>query len=98
MIPDEPIVLTGAASGIGNATARRLLDRGRTVISLDIQTPTAAVHTHYDCDLSDPALDRCRRGPNQWPDRLVDECGGRTGNGWPGPDHASEHVWPAPPH
>jgi NAD(P)-dependent dehydrogenase (short-subunit alcohol dehydrogenase family) len=55
MIPDEPIVLTGAASGIGNATARRLLDRGRTVISLDIQTPTAAVHTHHHCDLSDPA-------------------------------------------
>jgi NAD(P)-dependent dehydrogenase (short-subunit alcohol dehydrogenase family) len=55
MIPDYPIVLTGAASGIGNAAARRLLDRGRTVISLDIKAPTAAVQTHYHCDLSAPA-------------------------------------------
>ena len=55
MIPDHPIVLTGAASGIGDATARRLLDRGRTVISLDIKAPRAAVQTHYACDLSDPA-------------------------------------------
>ncbi len=31
MTADAPIVLTGAASGIGNATARRLLDRGHTV-------------------------------------------------------------------
>ncbi len=55
MIPDHPIVLTGAASGIGNATAHRLLDRGRTVISLDLKEPTAAVQTHHPCDLSDPA-------------------------------------------
>jgi len=55
MVPDHPIVLTGAASGIGNATARRLLARGRTVISLDIKEPTAAVQAHYHCDLSDPA-------------------------------------------
>lgn len=55
MIPDHPIVLTGAASGIGNATAHRLLDRGRMVISLDIKEPTAAVQTHHHCDLSDPA-------------------------------------------
>lgn len=55
MIPDGPIILTGAASGIGNATARRLLDRGHTVVSLDIKTPTAAVHTHHHCDISDPA-------------------------------------------
>lgn len=54
MIPDGPIVLTGAASGIGDATARRLLDRGHTVISLDIKAPTAAVQTHHPCDLSDP--------------------------------------------
>lgn len=55
MIPDGPIVLTGAASGIGDATARRLLDRGDTVISLDLKEPTAAVQTHHHCDLSDPA-------------------------------------------
>lgn len=55
MIADHPIVLTGAASGIGDATARRLLDRGHRVISLDLNTPTAAVQAHYHCDLSDPA-------------------------------------------
>lgn len=55
MIPAGPIVLTGAASGIGDATARRLLDRGHTVISLDIKEPTAAVQMHHHCDLSDPA-------------------------------------------
>lgn len=55
MLADGPIVLTGAASGIGNATARRLLDRGRTVISLDLKEPTAAVQAHHQCDLSDPA-------------------------------------------
>jgi len=47
--------LTGAASGIGDATARRLLDRGHRVVSFDIQEPTAAVAEHHHCDLSDPA-------------------------------------------
>jgi NAD(P)-dependent dehydrogenase (short-subunit alcohol dehydrogenase family) len=55
MIPEHPIVLTGAASGIGDATARRLLDRGRPVISLDLKAPTVAVQAHHHCDLSDPA-------------------------------------------
>lgn len=54
MIVDHPVVLTGAASGIGHATARRLLDRGRTVISLDLREPSAPVQAHYHCDLSDP--------------------------------------------
>ncbi len=55
MIADQPVVLTGAASGIGDATARRLLDRGHSVISLDLKQPTAAVQAHHHCDLSDPA-------------------------------------------
>ena len=54
MIPDHPIVLTGAASGIGNATAGLLLNKGYRVISLDINEPQAAVQKHYPCDLSDP--------------------------------------------
>ncbi len=33
MTADAPIVLTGAASGIGNATARRLLDRGSPMVT-----------------------------------------------------------------
>ncbi len=50
-----PIVLTGAASGVGDATARRLIERGHEVISVDIKQPTAAVAAHHACDLSDPA-------------------------------------------
>lgn len=52
---EHPILLTGAASGVGDATARRLLANGHTVISLDIKAPSAAVSAHHDCDLGDPA-------------------------------------------
>ena len=54
-IPAGAIVLTGAASGVGDATARRLIERGHEVISLDIKEPTAKVAAHHHCDLSDPA-------------------------------------------
>lgn len=55
MIADAPMVLTGAASGIGDATARRLLNRGHKVISLDLKAPAATIQAHHHCDLSDPA-------------------------------------------
>ncbi|MEQ9640972.1 MAG: coniferyl-alcohol dehydrogenase [Alphaproteobacteria bacterium] len=54
-IPQGPIILTGAASGVGDATARQLIERGHEVISVDIKQPTAAVAAHHQCDLSDPA-------------------------------------------
>lgn len=54
-IPKAPIILTGAASGVGDATARQLIERGHEVISIDIKQPGAAVAAHYACDLSDPA-------------------------------------------
>ncbi len=50
---EHPILLTGAASGVGDATARRLLAAGHRVISLDIRSPEAAVEAHFDCDLGD---------------------------------------------
>lgn len=46
-------VVTGAASGIGDATARRLLDQGASVISLDRNEPTCAVNRHIPVDLAD---------------------------------------------
>jgi NAD(P)-dependent dehydrogenase (short-subunit alcohol dehydrogenase family) len=49
------IVLTGAASGIGNATAEMLIAAGHEVISLDIKEPAAAVASHVHCDMADPA-------------------------------------------
>lgn len=54
-LPAGPIVCTGAASGVGDATARRLIERGHQVISVDIKEPSAAVVAHHHCDLSDPA-------------------------------------------
>lgn len=51
---EHPLILTGAASGIGEATARLLADRGHCVISLDVKEPKATVEAHYHCDLSDP--------------------------------------------
>jgi NAD(P)-dependent dehydrogenase (short-subunit alcohol dehydrogenase family) len=47
-------VVTGAASGIGHAVAERLLAVGAEVISLDRNTPTAAVTAHVDVDLANP--------------------------------------------
>jgi len=51
----HPVLLTGSASGIGDATAKRLLDAGETVISVDVKAPRQPVHEHHACDLSDPA-------------------------------------------
>jgi NAD(P)-dependent dehydrogenase (short-subunit alcohol dehydrogenase family) len=55
MAPEHAFVVTGAASGIGHATAVRLIERGHRVLSLDVKTPTAKVAGHTSCDLSDPA-------------------------------------------
>lgn len=46
--------VTGAASGIGNAVAERLLAAGAEVVSLDRNTPTADVHSHVEVDLANP--------------------------------------------
>ncbi|BBW99669.1 3-alpha-hydroxysteroid dehydrogenase [Mycolicibacterium moriokaense] len=47
-------VVTGAASGIGDATARKLLDAGALVYSLDRNAPSAAVTEHITVDLANP--------------------------------------------
>src|SRR5262245_26857648 len=47
-------VVTGAASGIGHATAEKLLAAGAEVISLDRNAPTAAVTRHIEVDLANP--------------------------------------------
>jgi NAD(P)-dependent dehydrogenase (short-subunit alcohol dehydrogenase family) len=55
MTSQHAFIVTGAASGIGHATAARLVERGHRVLSLDIKQPAAEVAGHSSCDLSDPA-------------------------------------------
>lgn len=47
-------VVTGAASGIGDAVAARLLGAGAEVYCLDRNTPSAAVTQHIEVDLANP--------------------------------------------
>ena len=47
-------VVTGAASGIGDAVARRLIAAGAEVYCLDRNAPSAAVTKHVEVDLANP--------------------------------------------
>lgn len=46
-------IVTGAASGIGDATARRLLEGGAEVYSLDRNRPSAPVTQHIEVNLAE---------------------------------------------
>ena len=50
MACEGPVIVTGASSGIGAATAKLLAKAGREVISLDIKEPPAAASAHFACD------------------------------------------------
>jgi NAD(P)-dependent dehydrogenase (short-subunit alcohol dehydrogenase family) len=50
----QRFAVTGAASGIGDAVARQLLDAGAEVYCLDRSVPTAPVTEHIPVDLADP--------------------------------------------
>ena len=53
------IVVTGASSGIGRATADLLMERGAEIIALDRRDPQSADMTFVTCDLIDAgAIDR----------------------------------------
>jgi NAD(P)-dependent dehydrogenase (short-subunit alcohol dehydrogenase family) len=49
------VVVSGAASGMGAATARTLVDLGAEVHALDVAPVTAPVKQSVACDLKDPA-------------------------------------------
>ena len=48
------VVVTGAASGVGDAAARILLEGGAEVVSFDVKEPQIEAHQHIGCDLNDP--------------------------------------------
>lgn len=53
------VVVTGASSGIGRATADLLIERGADVVALDRRDPQSADMTFVACDLIDAgAIDR----------------------------------------
>ena len=59
MLDGKRIVVTGASSGIGAATAALVASQGASVISVDITTPTAPVGQFIQADLSSPeSIDR----------------------------------------
>lgn len=53
MLQDKTIVVTGAASGIGAATAALIVSQGAKVISVDINPPANPVGDFVRADLSD---------------------------------------------
>lgn len=59
MLHDKTIIVTGAASGIGAATAEFVASQGARVISVDIHRPGKIVADYIQADLADKAsIDR----------------------------------------
>ena len=55
MVAEGPVIVTGASTGIGAATAKRLADAGREVITLDVAAVPEHSSAHHHCDLNDPS-------------------------------------------
>lgn len=66
------IVVTGAASGIGAASAQRLAQDGWKIVALDLNTPSYPVHQFIHVDMGDP--DSIDQAVNQMPTQLNGLC------------------------
>jgi len=75
------VVVTGCASGMGEATAVRLAERGAEVVGLDIKDPSVPLKEFVDVDMSDPAsIDRALARIDGPVDALFN-CAGVSGSG-----------------
>jgi NAD(P)-dependent dehydrogenase (short-subunit alcohol dehydrogenase family) len=69
-------VVTGAASGIGQAVAQQLTKGGATVVSLDRNEPVAEVERHISIDLADRAsIDKALENLGDGWDSLINVAG-----------------------
>jgi NAD(P)-dependent dehydrogenase (short-subunit alcohol dehydrogenase family) len=77
------IVLTGGATGIGAATARRLLSKKCEVIILDLAQPDNNANQFIHCDLASPeSISAAIEQLPQKIDGLINVAG--VSNAWPG--------------
>lgn len=105
--PGKRVVVTGAASGMGEATARIVGGLGADVHVVDVKEPTVAHDAFYETDLRDPAaiehaVDEITAGGTRTIDRLFN-CAGISQVFGPMPAmlvnflglrHLTEHLLP----
>lgn len=76
---DASVVVTGAASGMGAATARILVDLGARVTALDIKPTEVAVTRHQEVDLRDAASIEAAAASIDEPVDALFSCAGLPG-------------------
>ena len=77
------VVVTGSASGIGEATARLAAERGADVVGVDINQPASHPGTFVQCDLSDPASIDAAAAAFGGPVHALFNCAGLSGGAAP---------------